>query len=110
MLRGLAGLAGVRLDSRLAHYRLRGDFRLGPDDVDAPLEVRAIVDADARALDVADQTSLFPNRNFFRHDDIAADAAEIATSPPLVVPRTFPFRPTLRKLRHFHFPSPSASH
>src|SRR5690349_3780989 len=56
--------------------RLAGHFGLGSNDVDAALEIRAVVDADAGALDVSDETPLFADRDLFGDFHVAADAAE----------------------------------
>src|ERR1019366_7401960 len=79
-------LAGVRLYPRLALHRLRRHFRLRPHDVDAPLEIRPILDADPTAFDVADQPPLFPYRDLLRHLDIAVDAPEDRDLARLDVP------------------------
>src|SRR5262249_22165160 len=70
-------LARVCLDARLLVRRLRlRRLRLGPNDIDTPLEVRPVINANACALDIADQAALVADGDLFRHLDIAADAAE----------------------------------
>src|SRR5262249_49706311 len=63
-------------DFRFILDGLCGDLGLGADDVDAALKVGAVVDADAGALDVADEASLFANRDFSGDLHVAVDGAE----------------------------------
>src|SRR5579883_277049 len=52
-----------------------GALRLRADDVDAAFEVRAVVDADAGGLDVADETALLADGDLLSDLDVAADGA-----------------------------------
>src|SRR3954463_16437269 len=69
-------LAGVSFDLGFALHRSGGDLRLGPHDIDAALEVGAIVDADAGALDVADETAFVADGNLLGDLNIAPNASE----------------------------------
>src|SRR5258707_276212 len=73
-----ADLSLARCDGDLGPglRRLGGHLWIGPQNIDAALEVGAVIDADAGALDVADQAALLADGNFAGDLYVAADTAE----------------------------------
>src|SRR6266498_3390640 len=75
-LRPDTALPGVGFDFCFGPHGLGGHFRLRADNIDAALEVCAIVNADAGCLDVAHQTALFANGNLAVHFHVAVYLSE----------------------------------
>src|SRR5204863_7538490 len=68
-------LHNLRLHGVYLQGRCGGRLRFRPDDIDASLEVGAIVDTDARRLDITNQTALFADRKLFGYLYGPADGA-----------------------------------
>src|SRR6266536_2836587 len=75
-LRAGHGTTGVGFDCGFGPDSLGGHFRLRADNIDAALEVGAIVNADAGRPDVAHQTALFANGNLSVHFHVAVYLSE----------------------------------
>ena len=82
---------------------------LGTDDIDAALEIGAVVDADAGGLDVADETALLADGDLLGDLDVAFDGPKIATSLALMFAFTLPLGPMVIELRDSSSPSTSPS-